>query len=223
MVDPIVTDANRSYVDWPAIFAGAFIASGAMAVLTAFASGLGLSSISADNGGEISSVWLIITGLFVVISMVGSYMLGGYITGRMRRPAGQADRNELTVRDGLNGLVVWGIGTVVSAFLALGVISGGARAVGSAAQTAIEATGTAVGGAAQGVGQVAGESFQEPAVPLAVSRKGPGRQQRPASSRCFRRASGPIRSIILLIRCCERMDRQRRRRPIKPSVTTSGK
>lgn len=80
-----------------------------MAVLTAFASGLGLSSISADNGGEISSVWLIITGLFVVISMVGSYMLGGYITGRMRRPAGQADRNELTVRDGLNGLVVWGL------------------------------------------------------------------------------------------------------------------
>ena len=156
MVDPIVTDANRSYVDWPAIFAGAFIASGAMAVLTAFASGLGLSSISADNGGEISSVWLIITGLFVVVSMVGSYMLGGYITGRMRRPAGQADRNELTVRDGLNGLVVWGIGTVVSAFLALGVLSGGAKAVGSAAQTAIEATGTAVGGAAQGVGQVAG-------------------------------------------------------------------
>ncbi|MBO0133562.1 hypothetical protein [Agrobacterium burrii] len=155
MVDSIGTETNRSYVDWPAIFAGAFIASGAMAVLTAFAGGLGLSSISLDDG-EVSTIWLIITALFVIISMVGSYMLGGYITGRMRRPAGQADRNELTVRDGLNGLVVWGIGTVVSAFLALGVLSGGAKAVGSVAQTAIEATGSAVGGAVQGAGQVAG-------------------------------------------------------------------
>lgn len=156
MVDSIGTETNRSYVDWPAIFAGAFIASGAMAVLTAFAGGLGLSSISMDGGGDVSTIWLVITALFVIISMVGSYMLGGYITGRMRRPAGQADRNELTVRDGLNGLVVWGIGTVVSAFLALGVLSGGAKAVGSVAQTAIEATGSAVGGAVQGAGQVAG-------------------------------------------------------------------
>lgn len=156
MVDPIGTEANRSYVDWPAIFAGTVIASGAVAILTAFAGGLGLSSISADDGGEISVIWLIITGLFVVISMVGSYMLGGYITGRMRRPAGSADRNELTTRDGINGLVVWGLGTVISALLALGVVSGGARAVGSVAQSAVEATGSAVGGAAQGVGQLAG-------------------------------------------------------------------
>ncbi|NWJ25933.1 ATP synthase F0 subunit B [Rhizobium sp. RM] len=158
MVDStsIETNPNRSYVDWPAIFAGTVIASGAVAILTAFAGGLGLSSISADDGGEISMTWLIITGLFVVISMVGSYMLGGYITGRMRRPAGSADRNELTTRDGINGLVVWGLGTVVSALLAVSVVSGGAKAVGSVAQTAVEATGSAVGGAAQGVGQLAG-------------------------------------------------------------------
>lgn len=156
MVDPLGTEINRSYVDWPAIFAGAIIASGAMAVLTAFAGGLGLSSISVDDGGNISTVWLIITGLFVILSMVGSYMLGGYITGRMRRPAGSADRNELTIRDGINGLVVWGIGTAVSAFLALGVVSGGARAVGDVAQTAVQTAGSAVGGAAQGVGQLAG-------------------------------------------------------------------
>lgn len=158
MVDStgIETNPTRSYVDWPAIFAGAVIASGAMAVLTTFASGLGLNSISIDEGGEVSSFWLIITGLFVIISMVASYLLGGYITGRMRRPAGSSDRDELTTRDGINGLVVWGIGTVVSAFLAIGVLSGGAKAVGSVAQTALEATGSAVGGGVQGAGQVAG-------------------------------------------------------------------
>jgi len=61
MVDSIGTETNRSYVDWPAIFAGAVIASGAMAVLTTFAGGLGLSSISVDDGGEVSSIWLIDT------------------------------------------------------------------------------------------------------------------------------------------------------------------
>ncbi|POO50694.1 hypothetical protein [Agrobacterium rosae] len=153
----LIENPNRNFVDWPAIFAGTAIASGTVAVLTAFAGGLGLNAISADNGGELSITWLIVTGLFVVLSMVASYMLGGYITGRMRRPVGgSATRDELTTRDGINGLVVWGIGTVVSAFLALSVVSGGVKAVGSVAQTAVEATGSAVGGAAQGVGQLAG-------------------------------------------------------------------
>lgn len=153
----LIENQNRSYVDWPAIFAGTAITSGTMAVFTAFAGGLGLNAISADNGGEISVTWLVVTGLFVVVSMVASYMLGGYISGRMRRPASETTTSdERTTRDGVNGLVVWGIGTVVSAFLALSVVSGGVKAVGSVAQTAVEATGSAVGGAAQGVGQLAG-------------------------------------------------------------------
>nr|MDX8305918.1 hypothetical protein [Agrobacterium rosae] len=78
----LIENPSRSFVDWPAIFAGTAIASGTVAVLTAFAGGLGLNAISADNGGELSITWLIVTGLFVVLSMVASYMLGGYITGR---------------------------------------------------------------------------------------------------------------------------------------------
>lgn len=158
MVDPTVVEkaSDRGYVDWAAIFAGATVASGVMAVLTTFAGGLGLSSFSVDEGGDISTVWLIITALFIVISTVASYMLGGYITGRMRRPAGTATRDELTVRDGLNGLVVWGLGTVVSTLLIVSAISGGAKAVGSAAETAVQTAGTVVGSAAQGAGQLAG-------------------------------------------------------------------
>ncbi|MFC0245851.1 hypothetical protein ACFOLL_12460 [Falsochrobactrum ovis] len=158
MVDPTVIEAapDRGYVDWAAIFAGAIIATGAMVVLTTFASGLGLSSFSVDEGGDFSTLWLIITALFGVISMVASYVLGGYIAGRMRRPTGTANLEERTVRDGLNGLVVWGIGTILSALLAMGAISGSAKVVGGAAQTAVEATGAVAGGAAQGLGQVVG-------------------------------------------------------------------
>ncbi|PWL16553.1 hypothetical protein DKP76_16355 [Falsochrobactrum shanghaiense] len=158
MVEQPVVDGNtdRSYVDWPAIFAGTVITSGSMIILTTFASGLGLSSISLDEGGDISAMWLVITALFAIISMVGSYMLGGYIAGRMRRPAGNSTRDELTVRDGLNGLAVWGLGTLISALFALSILSGGAKAIGNAAQTATEAAGSAIGGAAQGMGQLAG-------------------------------------------------------------------
>jgi len=158
MVDQnsVQSDGNRGYVDWPAIFAGTVVASATMTVLTTFASGLGLSSISLDNGGDISVAWLVITALFVIISMVGSYMLGGYIAGRMRRPAGTATRDELTVRDGLNGLAVWGLGTLNSALFALSILSGGAKAVGGAAQTVAETAGTVIGGTAQGAGQLAG-------------------------------------------------------------------
>lgn len=158
MVDPTVVDntSDRGYVDWAAIFAGAAVASGVMAVLTTFASGLGLSSFSLDEGEGISVVWLVVTALFIIISMVASYMLGGYITGRMRRPAGTATRDELTVRDGLNGLVVWGLGTIISTMLLVSAVSGGAKAVGSAAESAVQTAGTVAGATAQGVGQLAG-------------------------------------------------------------------
>lgn len=147
---------DRSYVDWAAIFAGATVSSGVAVVLTTFAGGLSLNSISADDGGNISVAWLIITALFVVISMVASYMLGGYIAGRMRRPTGAATRDESTIRDGLNGLVVWGIGTLISGVLAASVITGGVKAVGNVAQTTVQAAGTIVGAATQGAGQFAG-------------------------------------------------------------------
>ena len=147
---------DRSYVDWAAIFAGATVASGVMIVLTTFAGGLGLSSFSVDDGGDVSTLWLILTALFIIISMVASYMLGGYITGRMRRPTGTATREESTVRDGLNGLVVWGLGTIISAMFLVSVVSGGAKAVGSAAETAVQTAGAVVGGTAQGAGQLAG-------------------------------------------------------------------
>ncbi|OWJ80307.1 hypothetical protein [Haematobacter genomosp. 1] len=151
-------DPGRSYVDWAAIFAGTVVAGGATVVMTTFAAGLGLGSISVDDGdgGGISLWWLVVTALFTVIAMVAIYMLGGYIAGRMRRRVDGAVRDEVTARDGIHGLAVWGLGMLVGGMLAAGAISGGAKAVGSAASTVTEAAGTAVGGIAQGAGQLAG-------------------------------------------------------------------
>ncbi|MDQ7777250.1 hypothetical protein [Paracoccus aminovorans] len=145
-----------SYVDWAAVFAGAVVAAGLAVVFTTFAAALGLGSVSVGEDGGISMGWLIVTALFAVISLVAANWLGGYIAGRMRRPVGAATGDEVSVRDGINGLAVWGIGIIVSAVLATSAVTGGLRAAGSAVETAAQATGSAVGGIAQGAGQLAG-------------------------------------------------------------------
>lgn len=152
----IQSSSERGYIDWAAVLAGAVVATGLSVVLTTFAAALGLGSISIGEGGGVSTWWLILTGLFVVLSMVAANLLGGYIAGRMRRPVGSPNADETTVRDGMNGLTVWGLGMLVTAVLATSAITGGLRAAGNAAQTAVEATGSAIGGAAQGAGQLAG-------------------------------------------------------------------
>lgn len=148
--------SDRSYVDWAAIFAGAAIAAGTSVVLTGFAAALGLGSISADDADKISTFGLILTGLFTLLSMIAAYMLGGYVSGRMRRRVDGATADEVETRDGIQGLVVWSLGMLIGGMLAINAIGGTAKAVGSAATTAVEAAGSAVGGVAQGAGQLAG-------------------------------------------------------------------
>ena len=148
--------AGTSYVNWGAIFAGAVVAAGTSLVLTTFAGALGLSSISIGKDGGISTLGLIVTGLFTAVSVAAVYVLGGYVAGRMRRGVGDATADETAARDGLHGLVVWGLGMLVAGTFAASLIGGTARTVGGVAQTAVQAAGSAAGGVAQGVGQLAG-------------------------------------------------------------------
>lgn len=147
---------DRGYVDFGAIVAGAVIAAGTTVVLGTFIAGLGLGTFSVGEDGGISVFGLVMTALVSVISLVATYMLGGYIAGRMRRRSDDAGPEEVGTRDGIHGLVVWGLGMLVGGFLAAGAVSDSARAVGNVADSAIGATASAVGGVAQGAGQLAG-------------------------------------------------------------------
>lgn len=147
---------HRGYVDWGSILAGAAIAAGLSAVLTAFGAAIGLGSISARAGQGMGFGSVILTGLFLVLSMVASYMVGGYVAGRMRRRTDGAAPEESATRDGIHGLVVWGLGMILSAMMVGNVVSGTVKAAGNAAATAVEATGSAVGGVAQGAGNLIG-------------------------------------------------------------------
>ena len=126
-------------------------------VFTTFGAALGLSLVSAEPGEGGVNLMLMVSGIWIVLSMVVSYLAGGYITGRMRRRLDNATSDEVTVRDGLNGLAVWGVGIIVSVIFVTGAVSTSLSAVGSVAsaagsvvQTAATVAGDVAGGAAQG-------------------------------------------------------------------------
>lgn len=144
-----------SYIDWPAVFGGAVVATATAGLFTAFGAALGLSTISAEPGEGSFNLLLVVTALWIVVTLVASYLAGGYIVGRMRRRLDDASADEVAARDGINGLVVWGLGTLVSAWMAAGVIGATASAVGSAASAVGSAAGTVVQTAGSAVGTVA--------------------------------------------------------------------
>ena len=143
-----------SYLDWAAIFGGSVVAVAIASVFTGFGAALGLSTISAEPGEGSFNLMLIISGLWVVVTLVASYMAGGYIAGRMRRRVDSVSADEVTARDGLNGLVVWGLGIIVSVFLLGTAVSTTVATVGAVASSAAEVTGTVV----QATGNVVAES-----------------------------------------------------------------
>jgi predicted transcriptional regulator len=57
-----------------------------------------------------------LSGLYLVLAALASYGLGGYIAGRLRR---RHDPGELPeFQDGMHGLLVWGIATLLAGLLA---------------------------------------------------------------------------------------------------------
>lgn len=140
-----VTQTDGSYVDWPAIFAGTVVAVSIALLLTTFGAALGLSSITLDGTDQSSTLELVLTAIWMALTLIAAYLAGGYIAGRMRRRVETAEREEVTARDGINGLVVWGLGTILSTMMLANVVS-------FAANTA--------GAVVTGAGQVAGNVTQ---------------------------------------------------------------
>ncbi|MEX0759640.1 MAG: hypothetical protein WD100_08680 [Tistlia sp.] len=133
---------HSSYVDWPAIFAGAVVASALFLIFAAFGSAIGLSIVDFDEGTP-GTFLIIAMGLWSLWTIGSSYMAGAYIAGRLRRRHAGATEHEADVRDGAHGLAVWGVSILVGAFvLSAGAMSTariGAEAVSGAASSAASA------------------------------------------------------------------------------------
>jgi len=126
-----ITEASpRSNVDWGAIFGGAAVTTAFALVLLAFGAALGLGFTSPYDGEGLSPVaFAIAAGLYLLWVQVMAFFFGGYIAARLRARAPGVGEHEADVRDGLHGLIVWGVGVLAAGVIAFAGI-GGAGAAG---------------------------------------------------------------------------------------------
>jgi hypothetical protein len=151
---PVVSDVSAQihYVDWGAIFAGAAVAAAILTLLTTFGAAVGLSAVSPYSGAGLSAAAMgIAAALWVIWVAVSSFLVGGYLAGRMRRRIHDSSEHESDVRDGAHGLIVWAIGSLLIAYIATSSVAGLARA---AAGTAAAGAAAMSAGAGQGAASV---------------------------------------------------------------------
>ena len=152
-----IPESGASAVSWGAIIAGAVVASALSLALLMLGAGIGLVSVSpwSNNNVSVTTFGILAAAWFVAVQLFSSGV-GGYLAGRLRTRWVSVHTDEVYFRDTAHGVIVWGVGAIVTAWLltsgAASVVSGAAHAGGSA----MEAAGTSVGGpAAQAVGQAA--------------------------------------------------------------------
>ena len=137
------TADGRGYLDWGAIIAGAVLAAAVSFVLYSFGAALGLSFTSPRFGsGASGTTFVIFAGAWLVLTQVASFGVGGYLAGRLRRRIDGAKSDEIDLRDGSHGLLVWAIVILVSTVL---LTSG----LFNAAQTAANAVGGSISAVAE--------------------------------------------------------------------------
>lgn len=119
---------NRA-MQWPVIIAGAIAAAGISFTLHAFAAGIGLSVYStAPTWRDTSAAYWLLTGCYLLFVALAAFGVGGYVAGRMRAPSGSSDL-ETEFRDGMHGLVTWGLAIVLTAAIAVGAAAVGTQAM----------------------------------------------------------------------------------------------
>lgn len=111
---------ERRSIQWSSVFAGA-LAAGAMSfILVGFgvAIGLGVSSAS-PSWRDASAALALLSGLYLIIQAIISFGFGGYIAGRITRPAPALATidDDAERRDGLHGLTSWALAVLIGAVL----------------------------------------------------------------------------------------------------------
>ncbi|GEP11443.1 PhnA-like protein [Methylobacterium gnaphalii] len=142
------------HISWGAILGGVFIALILQLILSLLGLGLGLTSVSATEGGNPAASTLSISaGVWWVISGIIAAAAGGYTAGRLSgKPV------ESTA--GYHGLISWAVTTFVVIYLltsSLGGLVGGAF---STVSSAVSSVASGAGSVASGAGSAAKTAVQ---------------------------------------------------------------
>jgi hypothetical protein len=134
-----VAAPGPAYLRWNPILAGAIVAAALSFVLLSFGSAIGLAVASPSSSWrDTSSALALLGGLWLLLTSLASFGLGGYLAGRLRESWTLAP-DEIEFRDGIHGLLVWGLAIIVGALLALA----GARTVAGRADLTTPTAATA--------------------------------------------------------------------------------
>jgi hypothetical protein len=121
LLPPGQTDLEQQafVLHWSPILAGAIVAAALSFVLLSFGSAIGLAVGSASSSWRDTSAALaLLGGLWLLLTSLASFGLGGYLAGHLRAPWSAGTPHEIELRDGIHVLVVWGIAIIIGAFLA---------------------------------------------------------------------------------------------------------
>lgn len=138
----VVADDDVKYVDWPAIIGAVVVSSASTMLLGAVGVALGLSAVSPWSYNNPSpAAMTVAAAAWFAISALYAGAVSGYLVGRLRKPAFDATNDERSNRDGLNALIAWGLGLLLTSALASSVLT---SAAGKTADVAAKAVGPAL-------------------------------------------------------------------------------
>ena len=125
--DSGVAEAAFARIDWGPVIAGAIAAAALASVLHAFAAGIGISlSSTAPTWRDASFALILLSGLYLLLAAFASYGFGAYVAARLRRRLAVVDEDG-SFSDGMHGLIVWALATLLTALLAVAAAGIGTR------------------------------------------------------------------------------------------------
>jgi hypothetical protein len=110
--------AGTSYVDWGPILAGAVAAAALSFVLLTAGAAVGLSLVSPYPSQSYGKSAATLATAWALVVTIGSFLVGGYIAGRMRLTWGEGNPAEVEFRDGVHGFLVWSLSILIGGLFA---------------------------------------------------------------------------------------------------------
>jgi len=137
-----IADPTVARVHWGPVIAGSLVAAAFAIALHGFAAGMGFSlSSSAPTWRDASIALVLLSALYLLLVGLLSYGLGAYIAGRLRPRIGAGP--DLALGDGMHGLLVWALATLLTALMLAALAVGASRLAAPSGGSAGPATSVA--------------------------------------------------------------------------------
>jgi hypothetical protein len=121
-------------IQWSAIIAGALAAAALAFVFHAFAAAIGISlSSTAPTWRDASFAMILLSGLYLVLVALVTYGFGAFVSARLHAAPGTIAEEDVEFRDGMHGLVVWALATLLSGLVGIALVQATPRLVAPSA------------------------------------------------------------------------------------------